>query len=105
MRRLRQGRSGRGPEAEKLGGGEAGSVPAGRRVLTAHRPPAGYRHYLGVMIQFLLFFFLFHFQKLSIFHMTNSCVVSTVVDSQILLYILKVYKTGVYNGCICLESC
>ena len=37
--------------------------------------------------------------------MTNSCVVSTVVDSQILLYILKVYKTGVYNGCICLESC
>lgn len=32
--------------------------------------------------------------------MTNSYVVSTVVDSQILLYILKVYKTGVYNGCL-----
>lgn len=30
--------------------------------------------------------------------MTNSYVVSTVVDSQILLYILKVYKTGVYNS-------
>lgn len=45
-----------------------------------------------VMIQFC-YFLLFCFQKLSIFHVTNSCMVSMVVDSPILPYILKVYKT------------
>lgn len=49
------------------------------------------------MIQFLLFFFS-SISKIKHISHVNSYVVSTVVDSQILLYILKVYKTGVYNG-------
>lgn len=37
--------------------------------------------------------------------MTHSWVVNMVVDSHILLYVLKVYKPRVYNGYVGLEIC
>lgn len=45
------------------------------------------------------------FQKLSMARVTDSWVVDTVLDSHISLYVLKVYKTRVYNGYVCLEIC
>lgn len=49
-----------------------------------------------IMVEFHCIFLLCS-QKLSVARVTDSWVVDTVLDSHISLYVLKVYKTRVYN--------